>query len=134
MIDSSQASNSFTHICELSSPILQPIGEAIMLFKIFIPLILIVICTFDIAKMVISNKKDTGKKSLKTMALRIVLSLAVFFVPAIFILVFNITAPGFNNIRNKSGLDYGVCYDCLFKPTSDTCKTAVKNANIELFE
>ena len=59
--------------CQMFSPVIQPIGEALLLLKVFLPLLLIVICSFDILKIVISNKKDKGNNGFKTIIFAILI-------------------------------------------------------------
>ena len=40
--------------CQNLSPMLQIVGEFLLIFKIAIPIILIVICIFDIGKAIVS--------------------------------------------------------------------------------
>ena len=40
----------------------------------------------------------------------------------------------YNEERENSGLDYNVCYDCLFNPYDDTCMDAIVIAEDQLDE
>ena len=39
---------------------------------------------------------------------------------------------GYNKVKEESGIDYSVCYDCLFFPYNDNCEDAVLIASDEL--
>lgn len=112
------------NFCGTLSPLLQLIGEFLVIFKISLPLILIILAIFDIAKAVISSKSDDVKKHLKGLLGKIAICVIVYFVPMIISLIFTFVS-GFNEIVDESGMDYQVCYDCMFSPYSSTCQDSV---------
>ncbi len=113
--------------CQEVSPILQLIGQGLNIFKIFLPLVLIVLGIFDIGKAVISSKSDDVKKNMKLFLRKIAISVLVFFVPVIGMIVFGFVG-GFNDIKNNSGLDFDICYNCMFNPNNEECTDAVRIA------
>lgn len=116
-----------SNFCETLSPLLHTIGQMINIFKISLPLILIVLGIFDIGKAVISSKSDDVKKNMKHFVLRIIVSILIFFIPIICLTLFNFIGE-FSAIRKNSGLDFDVCYSCLFNPNKDDCTDAVEIA------
>lgn len=114
--------------CQDISPALQLVGQLLTIFKISLPLILICLGIFDIAKAVISSKSDDVKKNLKSFFQKIAICVGLFFVPTLCMIVFGFVG-GFNDIKNESGIDYDVCYDCVFNPSSKDCKKAVQIAS-----
>ena len=112
------------NLCTSLSPILSMIGNLLNLFKVMLPLILICLGIFDIGKAVISSKTDDVKKNLKNFAIKIAISILVFFVPTICMVVFNFIG-GFEDIKNDSGIDFDVCYSCMFFPNNDDCQDAL---------
>lgn len=118
------------NFCQGLSPILQIIGQILNLFKIFLPLILIVLGIFDIGKAVISSKSDDVKKNMKNFFKKILVCLVVFFIPSLCIIVFGFVG-GFNDIRDNSGIDFDVCYSCMFNPNASECTDAVEIATSE---
>ncbi len=115
--------------CQMFSPVIQPIGEALLLLKVFLPLLLIAICSFDILKIVISNKKDKGNNGFKTIIFRILYSICIFLIPVAAMFIFNFF-QGYRYVKSKSGVDYNTCYSCLFDPHGSVCEQAVKVAKI----
>jgi amino acid permease len=71
------------------SPVIQPVGEALSLIKLFLPLVLIVICSFDLLKIVISSKKEKGKNSFKSIIFRILYSICILLIPVAAMMFFN---------------------------------------------
>ena len=119
--------SSINSICTNLSPLLQIIGYFILIYKIFLPLILIIIISIDLTKVIVSNKPDDIKKCLKNFVIKLALSILIFFVPMICMLIMSFVGQ-FEYIKNNSGLDYNVCYDCMFNPTNERCNNAVENA------
>ncbi len=117
--------NSF---CRELSPILQLIGQVLTIFKVLLPLVLIVLGIFDIGKAVISSKTDDIKKYMKNFVKRVAVVVLIYFVPTLIMVVFGFVG-NFNEITEYSGLDYDVCYDCLFKPNSYNCQDSVSLSN-----
>lgn len=113
--------------CRELSPILQLIGQALNIFKISLPLILVVLGIFDIGKAVISSKSDDIKKHMKNFFKKILACVVIFFIPMMCMVVFGFVG-GFADIKENSGIDYDICYDCMFNPGSDDCTDAVKIA------
>lgn len=120
-------SMSVNNFCENLSPLLQLVGQVINIFKISLPLILICLGIFDIGKAVISSKTDDVKKNLKAFLYKLGICVIVFFVPTICMVIFGFVG-GFSDIKKNSGLDYDVCYDCMFNPNSNNCKSSVELA------
>lgn len=116
-----------TSICTNLSPLLQLIGYFILIYKILLPLILIVIITIDLTKVIVSKRSEDIKKSLVNFVVKLALSILIFFVPMIFMIIMSFVGQ-FEAIKNNSGLDYNICYDCMFNPTSEVCNDAVENA------
>lgn len=115
---------SINSFCRELSPILQLIGQVLTIFKILLPLVLIVLGIFDIGKAVISSKTDDIKKYMKNFAKKVAVVVLIYFVPTLVMVVFGFVG-NFNEITKESGLDYDVCYDCLFKPNSYNCQDSV---------
>jgi hypothetical protein len=113
--------------CQMFSPVIQPVGEALSLIKLFLPLVLIVICSFDLLKIVISSKKEKGKNSFKSIIFRILYSICILLIPVAAMMFFNFF-QGYRYLKKNSGVDYNTCYNCLFDPHGSVCEQAVKVA------
>lgn len=118
------------NFCSSISPLLHSIGQIINIFKVSLPLILIVIGIFDIGKAVISSKSDDVRKNMTHFVYRILVCILIFFIPIICLTLFNFIGE-FSAIRKNSGLDYEVCYNCLFNPNKEECTDAVEIAMAE---
>ena len=63
------------------------LGWVFFVLKIVIPLMLIIFGSIDVGKAVITSKDDEIKKSIKTLAARVIAGIIVFFIPTILNLV-----------------------------------------------
>ena len=58
-------------LCHGLSPLLQLVGELLLVFKLVIPILLVVICILDVAKAILSSKSDENKNRLKNFFYRV---------------------------------------------------------------
>ena len=74
---------------ELSS-VLAVVRWIVNLVKLAIPILLVVLATFDLAKVVTNSKGDDSetKKAVKTLITRIIYGLIIYFVPIIIVWLF----------------------------------------------
>lgn len=107
-------------MCQELSPAIQLIGRLLYIFKLFLPLVLIILGIFDIGKAVISSKSEDVKKHMKNFLFKVFVCVIVFFIQDICMIVFGFVG-GFNDVKENSGIDFDVCYSCMFKPNSDEC-------------
>ena len=109
--------------CLRTSAIWQFIGYALYAVKIIIPLIIIVFGIIDFIKAVMSSDDNAIKKAATSLLKRAIAGVAIFFVPTIVTVVFNL-------IENFTGGLEPIteCKTCLLKPTSDTCEGYIKEA------
>jgi hypothetical protein len=72
------------------SAILGVVHTVVDIVKLAIPVILVVLATFDLAKVVTNSKGDDSetKKAVKTLITRIIYGIIIFFVPIIIVWVF----------------------------------------------
>ncbi len=117
------------NFCLELSPVLKMIGDALNIFKVTLPLVLIILCIFDIGKAVISSKSSDVKKNIVNCAKKLAVCVLVFFIPTICMIVFGFV-DAFDEITKKSGLDFDVCYDCMFNSSGENCKSAVEIAEL----
>lgn len=71
--------------------------------KFIMPIALIVLCTFDLFRIVISRRDDDAKKYRKYIYNRIFNCILLFLIPTIIFLLFNILIGG-NNLSDVSEL------------------------------
>ena len=127
------------HFCSNTHQILSLIGWALTVFKIAIPLIIIVLGLLDLGKAAVSSKPEEIKKSATSMLWRIVGGIVIFFVPMIITVIFG-WISGFSKATSSLGYrttlqngsvvvdssteDWQVCYKCINSPWNYVCKTA----------
>ena len=119
--------SSINTFCLEISPILKMIGDLLGIFKLALPLILIALCIIDIGKAVISSKTDDIKKNIKACVKKLIVCVAIFFVPTICMVVFGFV-NSFKEIKENSGVDFDICYSCMFNSSNEECKKAVEIA------
>lgn len=92
--------------CTYLNPIISIIKTVLSIVQWAIPIILIVIGTFDMMKAVIASKEDEIKAAQKLLIKRIVYAVIIFLIPTIVYFVFNI-------VSNTDGISgTGNFWDC----------------------
>jgi len=122
IMDTITAVNNF---CVETSPIWQFVGYIMMIFKIVIPLLLLILGMFDLGKAVVASDDKAINKATTALVKRAVAAIIIFFIPTLIGFVFSIVA-GFNQ---KIEANYTKCKDCVVSPTGDKCKGYVSTAN-----
>lgn len=87
-------------------------GYVLLIARVAVPLIIIGLGTFDLAKSVIDKDEKSLTKQIKQLGIRILAGLLVFFVPNIVAVVFSMSDK-LNIIETGQ---YKTCADCLLKP------------------
>lgn len=100
------------------------LGWIFFIVKILIPIILIVFGTIDLSKAVIASKDDEIKKSVKTLLIRVVAGIIIFFIPTIL----NMIVKMFNQEDVYSGT-FMDCTSCMLDPTQESCATLMGGDN-----
>lgn len=75
--------NFATNTCDTLAPFLKIVGYIVTIFKIVIPLLLVVFGMLDVGKSVVAGKPDEVTKNLKSFAMRCVAAVLIFFIPSI---------------------------------------------------
>ena len=96
------------------------IGWVFFILKILIPIILIVFGSIDFGKAMLSNKDDEIKKSAKTLVLRAIAGVIIFFIPTL--LNFVVELIGGDDLYNGT---FATCTHCMLEPTDDSCKRLI---------
>ncbi len=92
--------------CTYLNPIISIIKTVLSIVQWAIPIILIVIGTFDMMKAVVASKEDEIKAAQKLLIKRIVYAVIIFLIPTIVYFVFNI-------VSNTDGISgTGNFWDC----------------------
>ncbi len=97
----------------------QLLGYVLTVFKIVIPIIIIVFGIIDLGKAVVASKDDEIKKSIKSLAMRAVAGVFIFFVPTLVGAIFKMVGS-FNDLK----AEYSVCSTCISSPGK--CEAAAK--------
>ena len=92
--------------CTYLNPIISIIKTVLSIVQWAIPIILIVIGTFDMMKAVVASKEDEIKAAQKLLIKRVVYAVIIFLIPTLVYLVFNI-------VSNTDGISgTGNFWDC----------------------
>lgn len=98
--------------CSDLKPIISIIKTVLNLVRFAVPLVLIVIGTFDIFKAVVASKEDEIKAAQKLLIKRVVYAVIIFLIPTIVMLILNIvsdTKDKDNNSINQT--DFWSCWN-----------------------
>lgn len=99
--------------CTEVKDIMKVVGFVLFVFKIIIPLIIVVMGAFDLGKAVTSGKEDDIKKQTKTLGVRIIAGIIIFIMPSIILWIFDFAT---NFDEAKGNMDFEVCQSCLLTP------------------
>lgn len=112
------------NVCTNLAEIWQLVGWVLWVFKIVIPIIIIIFGMIDLGKAVVASKDDEIKKSIKSLAMRAVAGIVIFFVPTLVGVIFRLVG-GFSEVQSE----YNVCATCVTHPkdclkaAEDRCKS-----------
>lgn len=111
------ADDNIKYVCGGVADILSLVGWILTVFKIAIPLIIIALGIFDLAKAAISSKPEDIKKSATSLLWRFVGGVVIFFIPSLVMLVFGFVG-GFSRTEGgaQAHVDWDTCYTCITKP------------------
>ena len=118
---------SVSGFCADTASIWGLLGYVIMVFKIVIPLLLIILGMIDLGKAVVASDDKAISKSVNTLIQRFVAAIIMFFIPTIVSAIFNATTNSgvtkdSNNICVQCLTNVSAASKCTGKPGSDTCK------------
>lgn len=111
-------------VCTDLAPIWQIIGWALWVFKIVIPIIIIIFGMIDLGKAVVASKDDEIKKSIKSLAMRAIAGIVIFFIPTLVGAIFSLVGE-FSSMKDE----YGKCRSCITNPGGKTCEGYVSAAS-----
>lgn len=104
--------------CLDTSAIWQFIGNLLLIIKILVPLAIIVLGIVDLAKAVTSNDDKALNKAIGSVIKRVVMGIAIFFVPVGASFVFSMI-KGSSDFTKKAE----ICQVCVFRPNSEDCNS-----------
>ncbi len=94
------------------------IGNILLIFKIVIPVLIIIFGAIDFGKAVVASKPDEIKNAGKSLMLRALAGILVFFVPTIVGFIFTLVGEWNDSVKE----DYKTCGACITSPNSADCK------------
>ncbi len=97
--------------CVGTAKIWKLVGNILFIFKIVIPLLVIIFGMIDLGKAVVASKDDEIKKAAKSLGMRALAGLIIFFIPTLVGFLFLM-------VDGISEDDYKPCADCISKPSS----------------
>ncbi|MBE6139918.1 MAG: hypothetical protein E7172_00010 [Firmicutes bacterium] len=101
--------------CANTASFWQFIGIVLLVFKIVVPIVLIVYGMVDLGKAVISSDDKAVTGAVKTLAYRVIAAIIIFFIPTLISAVFSLVGT-FNEDAKE---DYNVCKTCITHPNRD---------------
>lgn len=104
------------NFCTNTFEVWQLVGRVLFVFKIVIPILLMIFGMIDLGKAVVGAKDDEIKKALKQLMMRAIAAVAIFLIPTIISFLFTIV-DSFSEVQS----DYDVCAACIKSPGSDGC-------------
>ena len=113
------------NFCRNSANVWQIVGYAFFIFKIIIPILLIVWGMLDLGRAVVAAKDYEIKKATKSLAMRAIAAVAIFFVPTIVGIVLGLISS-FNTEDVRE--DWNVCRTCITSPGESECENAASSA------
>lgn len=105
--------------CTDAQPVFYTVGMFLLVFKIVIPLLLIIFGMVDLGKAVISSDDKAVSKAAKSLLNRVIAGVCVFFIPTIVGVVFKMVGS-FGEVKDQ----YDVCAACISNPRGNVCTTA----------
>lgn len=109
------------NFCYRTADVWQFVGQIIFILKILIPIVIIVFGMIDLGRAVVDSDEKIMSKALKLLFKRIVIGIAIFFVPIIIKVVFGMILGFSEEMKN----DAWNCVACLTDPYNETdCDTS----------
>lgn len=102
--------------CSDTANIWNLLGEIVTVFKIVIPLLLIVLGMVDLGKAVVSSDDKAISKAVGSLIKRFIAAVVMFFIPTIVSAIFN----ALDLMNGAETDDYNVCVQCVTGGECDT--------------
>ena len=102
----------FENFCADSATIWSIVGWILTIFKIIIPILLIIFGSIDFGKAVVAQKDEEIKKASKQLAFRATGALVVYILPAVVVMLIN----WIMEVSNTE-MDYETCTNCVVHPS-----------------
>jgi len=102
--------------CSDTANIWNVLGYVVTVFKIVIPLLLIIFGMVDLGKAVVASDDKAISKAVGQLIRRFIAAVIVFFIPTIVSALFN----ALDMVDTSQGSDYNVCVQCVTGGHCDT--------------
>ena len=106
-----------TTFCNKSWEIWQLVGNVVNIFKIVIPIIIVLLAMVDLGKAVMAGEEKEIKAAQKMLIKRLIYGVVIFFIVTLVQTVFGLVGSNTTN---------SVCWDCATKPNGEVCKKYTK--------
>ena len=111
--------------CASTANIWQVVGYVLLAFKIVIPILLIIFGMLDLGKAVIASKDDEIRKATKSLAMRAIAAVVIFFIPTVVGLVLGLIS---NFSSSGAQDDWNTCRHCITSPNGSECDNYASEA------
>lgn len=101
--------------CTDAQPIFYTVGMFLLVFKIVIPILLIIFGMVDLGKAVISSDDKAVSKAAKSLLNRVIAGVCIFFIPTIVGIVFSMVGD-FGEVKGQ----YDICAACISNPKNSS--------------
>lgn len=99
--------------CAKTANIWQIVGYVLLVFKIAIPILLIVFGIIDLGKAVIASKEDEIKKATGSLVRRAIAAVVIFLLPTIVTFIMGLVTDFANSGASE---DFDICKACISRP------------------
>lgn len=110
--------------CTSSAGLVQFIGYLLLVFKIAIPVIIIILGAIDFGKSVVADDDSKIKKTAKQLLIRAIAGVCIFFLPNLVLWIFGLVKDFDSNAKDTG---FENCKACLLQPTGNDCKSITNN-------
>lgn len=105
------------NFCKETVAVWQVVGNILLVFKIVIPILLVIFGMLDLGKAVVGAKDDEIKKAAKQLLMRAIAGIAVFLVPTLVAFIFTLVG----DFKGEVETDYNTCAACISHPNGTDC-------------
>ena len=109
--------------CMRSSSTWQLIGYALFALKVLIPVVIIIYGVIDLVKALTASKDDAINSASKSILIRVIVGITIFFVPTIVRTVLRLVNDAVPYLNKAAA-----CEECLLGPLGDKCKGSINEA------
>ena len=106
------------NFCQTSAGLWQLVGKVLLVFKIVIPLLLIIFGMIDLGKAVVASDEKAIKTATNSIIKRLIAAVVIFFIPTMVAAIFSLISD-FKDEKEYEG--YSVCSACINRPNGDVC-------------